>query len=163
DVMRLRHVALSMRDYSYGTKEVAHTFVGQYYLIMYQSAGHVHRFYQDITRVGRPEEDVDIWIGGVLWPVPVGLGVWSACFETHNQNVFGRFTALSSLQQPVKKGRCDSLSVEVVMLHGLAEKQVVLTSWTVLLLEALELLAEVAILEEEIVRLKEDNGSFKQG
>ncbi|GKB71125.1 Ras GTPase-activating protein-binding protein 1-like protein isoform X1 [Tanacetum coccineum] len=36
---------------------VGHAFVSQYYLILHKSPGLVHRFYQDISRLGRPEED----------------------------------------------------------------------------------------------------------
>ncbi|PWA86680.1 nucleotide-binding alpha-beta plait domain-containing protein [Artemisia annua] len=36
---------------------VGHAFVSQYYLILHQSPALVYRFYQDISRVGRPEED----------------------------------------------------------------------------------------------------------
>ncbi|XP_071720606.1 nuclear transport factor 2-like [Rutidosis leptorrhynchoides] len=36
---------------------VGNAFVQQYYHILHQSPGLVHRFYQDISKVGRPEED----------------------------------------------------------------------------------------------------------
>ncbi|KAL8258929.1 hypothetical protein R6Q59_026882 [Mikania micrantha] len=36
---------------------VGNAFVQQYYHILHQSPGLVHRFYQDISRLGRPEED----------------------------------------------------------------------------------------------------------
>ncbi|XP_071689384.1 nuclear transport factor 2-like [Rutidosis leptorrhynchoides] len=36
---------------------VGNVFVQQYYHILHQSPGVVHRFYQDISKVGRPEED----------------------------------------------------------------------------------------------------------
>ncbi|KAK1428494.1 hypothetical protein QVD17_17329 [Tagetes erecta] len=36
---------------------VGNAFVQQYYHILHQSPGLVHRFYQDISKLGRPEED----------------------------------------------------------------------------------------------------------
>ncbi|XP_044501988.1 nuclear transport factor 2-like isoform X2 [Mangifera indica] len=36
---------------------VGNAFVHQYYLILHQSPEHVHRFYQDISKLGRPEEN----------------------------------------------------------------------------------------------------------
>ncbi|XP_076888107.1 nuclear transport factor 2-like [Bidens hawaiensis] len=36
---------------------VGNVFVQQYYHILHQSPGLVHRFYQDISKLGRPEED----------------------------------------------------------------------------------------------------------
>ncbi|XP_031374268.1 nuclear transport factor 2-like isoform X2 [Punica granatum] len=36
---------------------VSKAFVHQYYLILHQSPEHVHRFYQDISKLGRPEEN----------------------------------------------------------------------------------------------------------
>ncbi|XP_024973593.1 ras GTPase-activating protein-binding protein 1-like isoform X1 [Cynara cardunculus var. scolymus] len=36
---------------------VGNAFVKQYYHILHQSPGLVHRFYQDISKLGRPEED----------------------------------------------------------------------------------------------------------
>ncbi|KAI7735703.1 hypothetical protein M8C21_032263 [Ambrosia artemisiifolia] len=36
---------------------VGNAFVQQYYHILHQSSGLVHRFYQDISKLGRPEED----------------------------------------------------------------------------------------------------------
>ncbi|KAL4587938.1 hypothetical protein LXL04_000815 [Taraxacum kok-saghyz] len=36
---------------------VGNAFVTQYYHILHQSPGLVHRFYQDISKLGRPEED----------------------------------------------------------------------------------------------------------
>ncbi|XP_030532696.1 nuclear transport factor 2-like isoform X2 [Rhodamnia argentea] len=35
---------------------VGNAFVHQYYLILHQSPEHVHRFYQDISKLGRPEK-----------------------------------------------------------------------------------------------------------
>lgn len=36
---------------------MGNAFVHQYYLILHQSPEHVHRFYQDISKLGRPEEN----------------------------------------------------------------------------------------------------------
>ncbi|KAJ0740151.1 putative Ras GTPase-activating protein-binding protein [Helianthus annuus] len=36
---------------------VGNAFVQQYYHVLHQSTGLVHRFYQDISKLGRPEED----------------------------------------------------------------------------------------------------------
>uniref|UniRef100_A0A166FJM6 NTF2 domain-containing protein n=1 Tax=Daucus carota subsp. sativus TaxID=79200 RepID=A0A166FJM6_DAUCS len=36
---------------------VGHAFVQQYYLILHQSPALVHRFYKDISKLGRPEDD----------------------------------------------------------------------------------------------------------
>ncbi|KAJ0589046.1 putative Ras GTPase-activating protein-binding protein [Helianthus annuus] len=36
---------------------VGNAFIQQYYHILHQSPGLVHRFYQDISKLGRPEED----------------------------------------------------------------------------------------------------------
>lgn len=37
--------------------QVGHAFVQQYYLILHQSPALVHRFYKDISKLGRPEDD----------------------------------------------------------------------------------------------------------
>ncbi|XP_035845248.1 nuclear transport factor 2 [Helianthus annuus] len=40
-----------------GAKSVGNAFIQQYYHILHQSPGLVHRFYQDISKLGRLEED----------------------------------------------------------------------------------------------------------
>ena len=38
-------------------KQVGNAFVQQYYHILHQSPGLVHKFYHDSSKIGRPEED----------------------------------------------------------------------------------------------------------
>ncbi|KVI03796.1 hypothetical protein Ccrd_017902, partial [Cynara cardunculus var. scolymus] len=49
---------------------VGNAFVKQYYHILHQSPGLVHRFYQDISKLGRPEEDGSMSITTTMdvWP-----------------------------------------------------------------------------------------------
>lgn len=53
----------------------------QYYHILHQSPGLVHKFYQDISKVGRPEEDGSMSITSTMQVIfslssPFSLLIW---------------------------------------------------------------------------------------
>ncbi|WZZ03494.1 hypothetical protein YC2023_089415 [Brassica napus] len=67
---------------------VGNTFVHQYYHILHQSPQHVHRFYQEISKLGRPEDNGTMSITSTLQQaidkkiLALGSGVLSAEIAT---------------------------------------------------------------------------------
>ncbi|XP_010527259.1 PREDICTED: putative G3BP-like protein [Tarenaya hassleriana] len=66
---------------------VGNAFVHQYYHILHQSPEHVHRFYQDISKLGRPEENGIMGITSTLQDIDkkilsLGYGVIGAEITT---------------------------------------------------------------------------------
>lgn len=53
--------------------QVASAFVIQYYHILHQTPEHVYRFYQDISKLGRPQEDGTMTITTTMEVIPLPL------------------------------------------------------------------------------------------
>ena len=52
--------------FKFSCLQVGNTFVHQYYHIFHQSPQHVHRFYQEISKLGRPEDNGTMSITSTL-------------------------------------------------------------------------------------------------
>ncbi|KAJ9547885.1 hypothetical protein OSB04_020428 [Centaurea solstitialis] len=90
-------------------KKVGNAFVQQYYHILHQSPGLVHRFYQDVSKLGRPEEDGSMSITTTMdirdaqESLNGGVDVLVTGYLTGKDNVLRNFTQ-SFFLAPQDKG-----------------------------------------------------------